>query len=133
MPGKRERAQITINTVIEHTIGNRTEFTDKSYGPFKMEVPKLSQPAMYKFLMYTLFQNNFTVLSTETIAEIGATITTYNEQFLTYHKAGALKLNSFSWASSSRSNNGVKILVWWILFGITARVRRDSRNICIKT
>ena len=31
MPGKRERAQITINTFIEHTIGNRTEFTDKSY------------------------------------------------------------------------------------------------------
>ena len=95
MPGKRERAQITINTVIEHTIGNRTEFTDKSYGPFKMEVPKLSQPAMYKFLMYTLFQNNFTVLSTETIAEIGATITTRNEQFFKDNKVEALKLNTF--------------------------------------
>ena len=76
MPGKREGAQITINAVIEHTIGNRTEFIDKTYGPFKMEVPKLSKPDMYKFLMYTLLQNNFTVLSTETIAEIGATITT---------------------------------------------------------
>ena len=79
MPNKRERAQIIINTVIEHTIGNRTEFTDKTYGPFKMEVPKLSKPDMYKFLMYTLLQNNFTVLSTETIAEIGAIITTQNE------------------------------------------------------
>ena len=98
MPGKRERAQITINTVIEHTIGNRTEFTDKSYGPFKMEVPKLSKPDMYKFLMYTLLQNNFTVVSTETIAEIGATtatITTHNEQFFKDHVAGALKLNTF--------------------------------------
>ena len=95
MPGKRERAQITINTVIEHTIGNRTEFTDKSYGPFKMEVPKLSKPDMYKFLMYTLLQNNFTVLSTETIAEIGATITTHNEKFFKDHKVGALKLNTF--------------------------------------
>ena len=74
MPGKRERAQITINTVIEHTIDSRTEFTDKTYGPFKMEVPKLSEPDMYKFLMYTLLQNNFTVLSTETIAESGADI-----------------------------------------------------------
>ena len=91
MPGKRERAQITINTVIEHTIGNRSEFTDKSYGPFKMEVPKLSKPDMYKFLMYTLLQNSFTVLSTETIAEIGATITTHNEQFFKDHKVGALK------------------------------------------
>ena len=95
MPGKRERAQITINSVIEHTIGNRTEFTDKSYGPFKMEVPKLSKPDMYKFLMYTLLQNNFTVVSTETIAEIGATITTHNEQFFKDHVAGALKLNTF--------------------------------------
>ena len=40
MPGKQEWAQITINAVIEHTIGNRTEYTDKTYGPFKMEVPK---------------------------------------------------------------------------------------------
>ena len=95
MPGKRERAQITINAVIEHTIGNRTEFTEKTYGPFKMEVPKLSKPDMYKFLMYTLLQNNFTVLSTETIAEIGATITTHNEQFFKDHKVGALKLNTF--------------------------------------
>ena len=95
MPGKRERAQITINAVIEHTIGNRTEFIDKTYGPFKMEVPKLSKPDMYRFLIYTLLQNNFTVLSTETIAEIGATITTHNEQFFKDHKVGALKLNTF--------------------------------------
>ena len=67
---KRERAQITVNSVIEHIIGNRTEYTDKTYGPFKMEVPKLSKPDMYKFLMYTLLQNSFTVISTETIAEI---------------------------------------------------------------
>ena len=95
MPGKRERAQITINAVIEHTIGNRTEYTDKTYGPFKMEVLKLSKSDMYKFLMYTLLQNNFTVLSTETIAEIGAITTTHNEQFLKDHKVGALKLNTF--------------------------------------
>ena len=50
---------------------------------------------MYKFLMYTLLQNNFTVLSTETIAEIGATITTHNEQFFKDHEVGALKLNTF--------------------------------------
>ena len=95
IPGKRERAQITINAVIEHTIGNRTEYTDKTYGPFKMEVSKLDKSDMYKFLMYTLLQNNFTVLSTETIAEIGATITTHNEQFFKDHVAGALKLNTF--------------------------------------
>ena len=93
IPGKRERAQITIHAVIEHTIGNRTEYTDETYGPFKMEVPKLSRPDLYN--LYTLLQNNFTVLSTETIAEIGATITTHNEQFFKDHKVGALKLNTF--------------------------------------
>ena len=45
MPGKRERGQITTNAFIEHTIGNRTENADKTYGPLKMEVPKLSKPA----------------------------------------------------------------------------------------
>ena len=60
-----------------------------------MEVPKLSKSDMYKFLMYTLLQNNFTVLSTETIAEIGVTITTHNEQFFKDHKVGTPELNTF--------------------------------------
>ena len=117
MPGKRERAQITINAVIEHTIGNRTEFTDKTYGPFKMEVPKLNKPDMYKFLTYTLLQNNFTVLSTETIAEIGATITTHNEQFFKDHVAGALKLNTFfldkQFPIKQRGNNTCMVDFVW--------------------
>ena len=95
MPGKREKVQIAINTEMEHTLGNRTEFINKTYGPFKMEVPKLSKQDMYKFMMYALLQNNFTVLSMETISEIGATITTHNEQFFKDHIVGALKLNTF--------------------------------------
>ena len=95
MPGKRGRAQITKHAVIEHTIGNRTEYTDKTYGSFKMEVPKMDKSDIYKFLMYTLLQNKFTVLSTETIAEIGADISTHSTQFFKDHKAGALKLNTF--------------------------------------
>ena len=49
-----------------------------------MEIPQLSKPDMYKFLMSTLLQNNFTLLSTETISEIGAKITTHNKQFTPY-------------------------------------------------
>lgn len=60
-----------------------------------MEVPKLINNDMYKFLMYTLLQKNFTVLSTETISELGATITTHNEQFFKDHIVGAVKLNTF--------------------------------------
>ena len=132
MPGKRERAQITINAVIEHTIGNRTEYTDKTYGPFKMEVPKLSKSDMYKFLMFTLFQNNFTVLSTETIAKIGATITTHNEQFFKDHKVGALKLNTFFLDKQFQIKQQGENTCMVDLFGITARVRKDSRNLHIK-
>ena len=128
IPGKRERAQITINAVIEHTIGNRTEYIDKSLGPFKMEVPKSDKSDMYKFLMYTLLQNNFTVLWTEIIAEIGADISTHNTQFFKDHVAGAVKLNTFFLDKQFRLNNGAIIFVWWILFGITARVRKVSRN-----
>ena len=114
MPGKRERAQITINTVIEHTIGNRKEYTDETYGPFKMEVPKLSKPDMYKFLMYTLLQNNFTVLSTETIAEIGATITTHNEQFFKDHIAYQKLYDELEvYASASFPKMSTQELVDW--------------------
>lgn len=74
---------------------NKTAFIDKTYGPFNMEVPKSSKPDMYKFLMFTLLQNNFTVLSTETITELRAKIVTFNEQFFKDHKFGALKLNAF--------------------------------------
>ena len=35
MPGKRERAQITINTVIEHTIGNKPSSLISRMGHLK--------------------------------------------------------------------------------------------------
>lgn len=123
--------QVTIEAEIEHTLGNRSEFIDKTYCPFKMEVPKLSKQDMYKFLMYTLLKNNFTVLSTETIAEIGAKITTHDEQFFKEHKVGAPKLNTLFWTSKSKLNKGAKIHACWILFGITAKKKRipDYKNL----
>ena len=116
MPGKREKVyvQITINAEIEHKLGNRTEFIDKTYGPFRMEVPNLSKPDMYKFLMLTL---HFFVLSTETISELGAKITTHNEQFFEDHKGGALKLNTFlldkQFQSKQRSDNTCMVDFVW--------------------
>ena len=95
MPGKREKVQITIQADMEHTLGNRRQILEKLYGPFKMEVPKLSKQDVYKFMMYTLLQNNFTVLSTETISEIGDTITGHNEQFFKDYSVGALKINTY--------------------------------------
>ena len=43
IPGKRQRAQITINAFIEHIIGNRTEYIDKTYGPKLIGSPKIKQ------------------------------------------------------------------------------------------
>ena len=40
--------QITVNADVENMIGNASEFTSKTYDPFKMTVPKLDDNDMYK-------------------------------------------------------------------------------------
>ena len=95
LPGKRENIQITINADVENMIGDKSTITPKTYGPFKMTVPRLNNKDMYKYMIYTLPQNNFTILSTQAIANVGAKIITLNEQFFKDHRAGALKLNIF--------------------------------------
>lgn len=95
IPGKRENVQITINADVMNIIGNKSTITPKTYGPFRMTVPKMDTDDMYKYMIYTLLQNNFSILSTQTIANVGAKITTHNEQFFKHHEAGALKLSTF--------------------------------------
>lgn len=95
LPGKRENIQITINADVENMIGDKSTITPKTYGPFKMTVPRLNNKDMYKYMIYTLPQNNFTILSSQAIANVGAKIITLNEQFFKDNKAGALQLNTF--------------------------------------
>ena len=64
MPGKREKVQITINAKIEHTVGKRIEFKDKSYGPFEIEIPiKFGIPAktrrVFKNIHTKSYQTNY--------------------------------------------------------------------------
>ena len=47
-----EQAQITIEADVEYTLGNRTEIETKVYEPFNADLPKLTNPDMYKFMMY---------------------------------------------------------------------------------
>lgn len=54
MPGKRENVQLMINADVENIIGNKRVITQKNYGPFKMEMPKMSKEDTYKFMAYTL-------------------------------------------------------------------------------
>ena len=95
MPGKRENVQITIDVDAENIIGNKSTITPKKYGPFKMKVPRLNNKDMYKYIIYTLLQNNFSILSRQTISSVEVKIITHDEQFCKDHKAGALKLQSF--------------------------------------
>ena len=59
MTGKRENVQITINADVEKMLGNASEITSKTYGPFKISVPKLNNEDMYKYMIYTLLRVRF--------------------------------------------------------------------------
>lgn len=82
----------------------------KSYGPFKIPVPKLDDEDMYKFMVHTLLKNNFTLLSAQTITAIGREIISHNKQFFKDYKMGALKLETFC-LNSVLSKNMAIILV----------------------
>lgn len=73
MPGKRENVQITIEVDTENIIGNKSTITPKTYGPFKMTVPRSNNKDMYKYMIYTLLQKNFSILSTQTISSVEVT------------------------------------------------------------
>ncbi|CAH3169999.1 unnamed protein product [Porites lobata] len=102
MPNDRVDAEITLSVDIGNTIETRVKGKDgekkitkhmitqpKSYGPFKISVPKLD------VMVYTLLKNNFTLLFAQTITAIGCRIITHDKQFFKDHKVGALKLESF--------------------------------------
>ena len=74
MPGKRERVQVMINADVENRNKDSRVITPKTFGPFTMEMPKLNNDDLYKFMVYTLLQHGFSILSTQTIANIGAKI-----------------------------------------------------------
>ena len=50
---------------------------------------------MYKLFIYILLTNGFSILSTQTIEEVGAKIITHKKSFFKDHKMGRLKLESF--------------------------------------
>lgn len=60
-----------------------------------IELPKLNEQDMYKFAMYTLLKNNFTLLSGEYIKALGFKIIYYKKADFLHHKMGALKLESY--------------------------------------
>lgn len=95
MPGKRERVQVLINADVENRNGKTRMITPKAFGPFTMEMPKMSNDDLYKFMVYTLLQHDVSILSTQNIASIGAKILPHKPLEFRNMKVGALKLNSF--------------------------------------
>ena len=88
--GEREPISITIYVTI--TTGLIDE--NKTYGPFETEVPQLSRKDMYKFMVYTLMENDFMVLSAQVITKVGCKILTHNKQFFMDHFMEGVKLES---------------------------------------
>lgn len=70
IPGKRERVQVMIEADVENWNGKTRMITPKTFGPFSMEMPQMSNDDMYKFMVFTLLQHDFSILSTQTIADI---------------------------------------------------------------
>ena len=95
IPGKRERIQVIIEADFENWNGKTRMITPKKFGPFSMEMPQMSNDDMYKFMVFTLLQHDFSVLSTQTIANIGAKMMIHKPLEFRHMKVGALKLNSF--------------------------------------
>ena len=74
----------------------KKKYIRKNYGPFAVEKPvNLSKLDIYKFAMYTLLKNKFTILSQEVITGIGCEIIKLNKKKPQKHKLGKLKLESY--------------------------------------
>ena len=91
--GRRVRVSVTVFVTIRNLVQDK--YIDKTYGPFQMVIPRLSRNDMYKFFMYALLSNNFTLLSAEVITKIGARVITYEPQFFAHHFMAGLKYESY--------------------------------------
>ena len=89
--GVWERISITLSVNIRDGL----IINDKTYGPFYTNIPQLGNRDMYKFMVYTLLSNNFTLLSAQEIKKIGCKIITHNKKFFMKHFMGSLKLESY--------------------------------------
>ena len=97
--GEKDEYGIKYKRVFKQTLllGKDDEkFIRKNYGPFTVEKPvNLSEDDVYKFGMYTLLKNKFTILSEDFITGIGCKIIKLRKKQFKNHKMGNLKLESY--------------------------------------
>ena len=70
---KKQPVTITIRAKIAHVLrGGYETITDHTYGPFNVKIPVgLSVPDTYKFSLSTLMNSSITLLSGESVTDIG--------------------------------------------------------------
>ena len=90
IPGERTFGSITLFVTIQTGLTEE----ERTFGPFDIELPKLSHRDMYKLMMFTLLKNNFTLQSAQVITKIDAKVMVYNKQFLREHYMEGVKLES---------------------------------------
>lgn len=96
MSGKKTTIQVTVHAEVRYSYGITSELESKSWkinDPIK--IPRLSSSDMYKLFIYLLLKQGFSILSTQTIEEVGADIITHKKSFFKKHKMGRFKLESY--------------------------------------
>ena len=99
---KGYRALVSITLFVDITDENDETTEEKTYGPFVIDLPRLSKDDMYKLMVYVLMTNNFNPLSGQLITAIGAKILTHNPKFFAKHKMGGLKLETYLLSNSRK-------------------------------
>ena len=99
---KGNRDIVSITLYVDITDENDKSTEEKTYGPFETEIPRLTKKDMYKFMVYTLMENKFNLLSAQVISKIGCDILTHNKEFFIKHKMGGLKLESYLLSNSRK-------------------------------
>ena len=68
-----------MNADVENWNGKTRMITPKTFGPFTMEMPKMSNDVydLYNIMVYKLLQYDFSILWTQTMTNIGAKILTH--------------------------------------------------------
>ena len=79
MTGKKTTIQVTVHAEVRYSYGITSELESKSLGPFEGMIPRLTSDDMYKLFIYLLLKNGFSILSTQTIEEVGADIVTHKK------------------------------------------------------
>lgn len=95
LSGKKTRIRVKIDAEVRQSFGVTSNLESKSWGPFEILIPKLSLSDMYKLFIYLLLNNGFSILSTQTIEEVGASVIHHKKSYFKHHKMGRFKLESY--------------------------------------